>query len=113
VRYITAALGERIPPEALRERSAVALVETTLAIRLGSIALSVRASAATKELSRKMQVARGSPLLIREHTFFDAKGRPILCGEAIYRGDKYRIAYTLRGDRSKAGSSPARLMADD
>lgn len=106
IRYLLATLGAQIPAEALKDRSAVALVEKTLNVPLGTIALSVRASAATKELSRKLQVARGSPLLIREHTFFDDQGRPILCGEAIYRGDKYQIAYTLEKDRGKAGSPP-------
>lgn len=104
VRYIITRLGARIPLEALEDQSAVALVEKTLATPLGSIALAIRASAATKELSRKLQVARGSPLLIREHTFFDVEGRPILWGDAVYRGDKYQISYTLGKGRAKPAS---------
>jgi len=36
---------------------------------------------------------RGNPVLVRSHTFFDQQGRPALCGDSIYRGDKYRFTY--------------------
>ncbi len=104
-RYLLAHLGERVPPEALRERSAVELVEVTLGVPLGTIALAVRASTATKDLARKLQIAPGSAVLIREHTFFDLEGRPVLCGEAIYRADKYQITYTLGKGRVPAASA--------
>lgn len=95
VRHIVARLGARMRPDALEHRSAVALVEETLGTPIATMGLSIRASAATKELSRTLEVTRGSPLLIREHTFFDLEGRPVLFGEAIYRGEKYQISYTV------------------
>jgi DNA-binding GntR family transcriptional regulator len=30
---------------------------------------------------------------VRSHIFFDQAGRPILAGESVYRGDKYRFTY--------------------
>jgi GntR family transcriptional regulator len=102
VRYLVEALGARIPRAALETASAVALVEQTLGISIGTMALTLRASRATRELSRKLKVSPGSALLISAHTYFDLDDRPILCGEAIYRGDKFQISYTLRADQARA-----------
>jgi DNA-binding GntR family transcriptional regulator len=98
VRYLVADVGARIPQEALADHSAISLVELSASTPIGRIAVSVRASTATAELARKLQIPRGSAVLIRDHAFLGLEGRPLLCGEAVYRGDKYQVSYTLRKD---------------
>lgn len=102
IRYLVAALGARLSREAVERQPAVALIEETLGTPIATMALTIRAAAATRDLSRKLQVGRGSPLLVREHTFFDLDGRRILWGEAIYRGDTFQVSYTLAGGRRRA-----------
>lgn len=102
IRYLISPLGARVPREALETASAVALVEQRLGIPIGAMALTLRASTATRDLARKLKVRPGSALLIRAHTYFDLEDRPILCGEGIYRGDKFQISYTLRADQAHA-----------
>lgn len=96
VRYIRADLAVRIPPEALREQSAFQLMEVSAGVPIGSVAVTVRASAATTAVARKLTIAPRSPLLVREHVFYDPAANPMLCGEAIYRADKYQFSYTIR-----------------
>lgn len=98
VRYLVADLGAKIPREALADHSAIGLVELSANTPIGHIAVSVRASTATAELARKLAIRRGSAVLIRDHAFLGLDGRPLLCGEAVYRGDKYQVSYTLRKD---------------
>jgi DNA-binding GntR family transcriptional regulator len=97
-RYLVAGVGARIPREALTAQSAIDLVEVSASTPIGSILVTVRASTASRELARKLEIARGSAVLVREHSFLGLDGRPLLCGEAVYRGDKYQVSYTLRKD---------------
>jgi DNA-binding GntR family transcriptional regulator len=42
-------------------------------------------------------VRKGAPVLVRAHTFYDRNRRPVLTGQAVYRGDRYQFAYALDG----------------
>jgi DNA-binding GntR family transcriptional regulator len=55
--------------------------------------VSVGAIAARGDIARHLEVRSGSPMLVRSHTFYDQAGEPILAGDSIYRGDKYRFTY--------------------
>ena len=86
-------IGTAIPASALVTRPATTMVEAALGTPLGGITVSVGAMAAEVETARELGVRRGSPVLVRVHTFFDQAGKPVLTGESIYRGDKYRFTY--------------------
>ena len=55
--------------------------------------VSVGAMAAPADIARELAIRRGSPVLVRSHTFFDQHSRPVLTGDSVYRGDKYRFTY--------------------
>jgi DNA-binding GntR family transcriptional regulator len=105
LRYLVPALGARIPREALASQSAIDLVEVSASTPIGQILVTVRAGTASRELARKLEIPRGSPVLVREHAFLGLDGRPLLCGDAVYRGDKYQVSYTLRKGAA-GGSAP-------
>ena len=86
-------IGTAIPASALVTRPATTMVEAALGTQLGGITVSVGAMAAEPETARELGVRRGCPVLVRTHTFFDQAGKPVLTGESIYRGDKYRFTY--------------------
>lgn len=86
-------IGTAIPASALVTRPATAMVEAALGTALGGISVTVSASAAEPGIARDLGVRRGSPVLLRSHTFFDEAGHPVLTGESIYRGDKYKFTY--------------------
>jgi GntR family transcriptional regulator len=86
-------IGAGIPASALATQSAVAIGELALGTPLGGMTVSVGAMAAQGEVAHHLGVRSGSPALVRSHIFFDQAGRPILAGESVYRGDKYRFTY--------------------
>jgi DNA-binding GntR family transcriptional regulator len=86
-------IGTAIPASALVNRPAMAMVEAALGTPLGGITVTVGAIGAEADLARELGIRRGSPVLVRAHTFFDQAGKPVLCGESIYRGDKYQFTY--------------------
>jgi DNA-binding GntR family transcriptional regulator len=69
------------------------MAELALGTPLGGMTVSVGAIAAQAEIAHHLGVRGGSPALVRSHTFYDQAGQPILAGESIYRGDKYRFTY--------------------
>lgn len=86
-------VGSAIPAAALVSRSALTMVESALGTPLGGMTVSVGATAAHAQLARDLGVRRGSPVLVRDHTFYDSHGHPVLVGCSLYRGDKYRFTY--------------------
>lgn len=93
-------IGSAIPASALVTRPATTMIEAALGTPLGGITVSVGAVAAEADVARDLGIRRGSPVLVRSHTFFDQAGRPVLAGESIYRGDKYRFTYRYGTGRS-------------
>jgi GntR family transcriptional regulator len=86
-------IGSAVTASALLTRPATRIVEAALGTPLGGMNVSVGATGAVAEIARQLAVRRGTPVLVRSHTFFDQEGRPVLIGESIYRGDKYRFSY--------------------
>lgn len=105
-RWLLAEIGRRARATAIRSQSAIDVVEQALGERLGDLEVFVRATAATGECARLLEVRRGSPVLVRAHTFFDARRRPVLTGQSVYRGDRYHFSYVLAspsaGERTAA-----------
>jgi len=86
-------IGAVIPASALVTRPATRIVEAALGTPLGGMTVSVGAMAAPADVARELAVRRGSPVLVRGHIFFDQQSRPVLTGDSVYRGDKYRFTY--------------------
>jgi GntR family transcriptional regulator len=86
-------IGSVIPAAALVSRSAMTMVESALGAPLGGMSVSVGAIGAHAKLARDLGIRRGSPVLVRDHTFYDGNGHPVLVGNSVYRGDKYRFTY--------------------
>lgn len=86
-------IGAGIPASSLATQPALAIAEYALGAPLGGMTVSVGAIAVQGDTAHYLGLRSGSPALVRAHTFFDAAGRPILAGESVYRGDKYRFSY--------------------
>jgi DNA-binding GntR family transcriptional regulator len=102
VRDMVESIGERMPDQGLRDTATQTLIEEVLGAPLGTIRVAIRAACANPRLARQLKVPAGSPLFIREHTFFAVDERPILHGEAIYR-EEFRFCYEIRGKRFQPG----------
>jgi GntR family transcriptional regulator len=99
IRYLREDVGERVRASDLNTLPTFALVEAVLNEPIGTIDVSMFSAAASKELAAKLRIRRGAPILVREHVALDSAGRPILCGNSIYRGN-LRFRYVYRRPRS-------------
>lgn len=107
-RWMLSELGKRVKPTSLKTDSAIALVSAALRAPLGQIEVFVRASSATAEVAKLLDLRKGAPVLVRAHSFYDRNRRPVLTGQAVYRGDRYQFAYALDGPTAtaQAGAVP-------
>ena len=105
-RWMLSEIARHFRAAALKTDSAIALVNAALRAPLGQIEVFVRAAVATSDIAEVLELRKGSPVLVRAHTFFDRNRRPVLTGQAVYRGDRYQFAYALDGP-SAAGRSGA------
>ena len=94
VRYLPEAIARGIEAEALRVRSIQQILREDLGLNIGRIDNSISAAVATPEQARLLESPKGSPLLVREHTVYDPKGRILLQGSTSYAG-KFSVHYTL------------------
>lgn len=92
-RWMLERIGASISASALATRSAIAMTETALGSPLGGVSVSVGAEPASNETAGLLEIRRGTPVLIRAHTFFDGEGLPILTGASVYRGERYRFTF--------------------
>lgn len=97
-RSIIESIGERMSDQGLHDTATQALIEQVLGAPLGTIKVTLRVASASRVLAKRLDVAIGSPLLIREHTFLTVDDQPILHGDAIYI-EEFRFSYEIRGKR--------------
>jgi GntR family transcriptional regulator len=101
-RYILPEFGRRFDDAGLREKSTIDMMEDALGTRLSDLEITVFATTADAEMTALLECRSGSPVLVREHLFRDQDGRPVLAGDSMFRGDRYRFTYHLRDDRRSA-----------
>jgi GntR family transcriptional regulator len=87
--YTTLDIGRRIDPAALRGRTVLETIETTLGIPVGSAVEEISAGLTDRALSAHLEVPRGSPLVIVEMTFADVSDRPVEYFKTSYRADRF------------------------
>ena len=93
-RYILAELARQIDGAMLAERSVYDFLGQIVGERIPTIAVSVTAITAGKRHADALGLRRGSALLVREHSYHDSTGRPVLFGKSIFPGD-VRTDYVL------------------
>jgi DNA-binding GntR family transcriptional regulator len=103
-RSMSERIGSAVSASALVTRPATRIVEAALGTPLGGMTVSVGAMAAPADIARELEIRRGSPVLVRSHTFFDQHSRPVLTGDSIYRGDKHRFVYHYGRGAARAPS---------
>jgi GntR family transcriptional regulator len=94
-RYILPELARSFDEESLRNKSTIAMVEQALGDNLADLEITVSATTADRELATLLECPRGSPVLLRDHIFWDRVDRPVLSGKSVFRGDRYRFTYHL------------------
>ena len=95
IRFMPIAVAKGILEEWLLTYTIQDILQECLGLRIGSIDNIVSASIASSSIAKILGTTSGKALLVREHTIFDPKGRPLLNGKSMYPGD-FNIRYVLQ-----------------
>ena len=99
IRYFPIALGQAVTGEMLLTQSVHGFLSEIVGYRVPTIVVKVSAIIADATLSSRLEVPKGSALIIRDNIFLDPKGQIMICGKSFFRGDiemKYVLGPDLR-----------------
>jgi len=94
MRYLPALLGSQLTPDLLSRHSLQNLLDGHIGMRIDRYVNTVRVALPPAAVARHLKIAPGRPVMVRTHTFLDARGVPLLWGETLYR-EEYKLHYTL------------------
>jgi GntR family transcriptional regulator len=86
----------RIPASERFLRPLYVIVEEVSGLSAERASEAFGAEAATSILARDLHIKRGSPLLLRKHTVFDARGRPLEYAEVHYVSRRFMLTLDVR-----------------
>lgn len=97
-RYFAPETPLDFPLDALDSMSTHDLIESYMGKKIGRMDVTIRATVADRSTSAKMDVEKGTPLLLRRHTMYSTSDEVILFGEALYcEPFAFRYSAKVRG----------------
>lgn len=95
-RYLPSRYRKHITEELLSSKLGISLIKLVTKESPAKVEFTLRSMAAKGELAEKLNVAAGTPLLSSQHTYWLAKGIPVLFGTVFFRGDSYEFSFQAR-----------------
>jgi GntR family transcriptional regulator len=104
VNYLPLAIGRRISERDLYTKPLLQMLEQDFDIQFTEAFQTIQASFANQEVSEKLGIASGSPILFVERIMYMKRRKPVEVVQTSYRGDLYkyivRLKYLKRKDAS-------------
>jgi GntR family transcriptional regulator len=97
-------VGSRIVEEDLLKKPLLQILAQDLGIKFVEALQVIQASFADQEVSEKLGIALGSPMLFLERILYGKHGKPIQMLQSCYRGDLFKYIVWLKNVRGKNGS---------
>jgi GntR family transcriptional regulator len=91
IRYFPRWIGDALTEEEIHAQPLVPAMKRILGRFHTRLRLRVTASVARGKEARALEVKLGSPVLVRENTWYVDPEGPIQYGKSIYRGDRYQM----------------------
>jgi len=104
VNYLPVEIGMRITEKDLYKKPLLQIMEQDLGIRFLEAFQTIEASFADQEVSEKLGIASGAPILFVERIMYTKQRKPIELVQSSYRGDLYKYIVRLRNVKRKTGS---------
>ena len=104
VNYLPLDIGTKITEEDLKKKPLLQIIEEDLNIQFTEAFQTIEASFADKEVSERLRVAQGSPILYVERVMYTGKHKPVEFVQTSYRGDLYKYIVRLKTVRRKHDS---------
>ncbi len=104
VNYLPLPIGGKIRKKDLLKKPLLQIIEEDLGIRFMEAFQTIEASFADAEVSERLGLNPGSPILLVERTMYAKKRKPVEVTQSSYRGDLYKYIVRLKNFRRKRGS---------
>ncbi len=111
--YIPMEIGSRIVEKDLYKKPLLQILAQDLGIAFDEALQVIQASFADQEVSEKLGIALGSPMLFLERILYAKHGKPIQMLQCRYRGDLFKYIVRLKNIRSKSGRNGSTWIHQD
>ena len=102
--YIPMEIGSQIVERDLFKKPLLQILAEDLGIKFVEALQVIQASFADQEVSEKLGIALGSPMLFLERILYTKHGKPVQMLQGRYRGDLFKYIVRLKNVRGKDGN---------
>lgn len=104
VNYLPLAIGKEVSKKELYKKPLLQILEQDFGIKFIEAFQTIQASFADQEVSDKLGIASGSPILFVERIMYTKRRKPVEVVQTSYRGDLYKYIVRLKYLRRKDAS---------
>jgi GntR family transcriptional regulator len=104
VNYLPLEIGLKITERELYKKPLLRILEQDLGIQFTEAFQTIEASFADQEVSEKLGIPSGSPILFVERIMYMKRARPVELVQSSYRGDLYKYIVRLKNVKGKKGA---------
>lgn len=99
VNYLPEHIGEKIEKKKLMKEPLLKILEIDLGYEFDEAFQTIEASFSDQEVSDKLEIQSGSPILFVERIMYDNNKMPIEFVQSSYRGDLYKYVVRMKMDK--------------
>lgn len=100
VNYLPELIGSKISKEMLMKEPMLKILEVDLGYEFDEAFQTIEASFSDQDVSDKLEIPSGSPILFVERIMYDKKSKPIEFVQTSYRGDIYKYVVRMKVDKA-------------
>lgn len=104
INYLPLEIGNKITEKELKKKPLLQIIEQDLNIQFSEAFQTIEASFADKEVSERLRIVQGSPILYVERVMYTGNHKPVEFVQTSYRGDLYKYIVRLKTVKRKHDS---------
>lgn len=99
VNYLPVSIGDQLDEKSMLKKPLLKILEVDLGYEFDEVFQTMEASSSDNEVSAKLEIPSGSPILLVDRIMYGRKKKPIEFVRSYYRGDIYKYIVCLKFDR--------------
>jgi GntR family transcriptional regulator len=92
IRYLPREIGTALTPDEIHSQPLIPAVQRVTGRSRSRMSLRVMSAPARRKEAGALGIKTGTPVLIREHTWYVGPDQPVQYGTSIFRGDRYQMS---------------------
>jgi GntR family transcriptional regulator len=101
VNYLPMEIGKKLSERELYKKPLMEILEKDFGIQFTEAFQTIQASFSDQEVSEKLEIASGSPILFVERIMYTKSSEPVELVQSSYRGDLYKYIVRLKKTNEK------------